>query len=200
VASATLSVGEVTGRMSQEKQTLAFLHRAGDERHIIGFVSLSLLLKQTADLPVGQFVQVPVWVPETVKIADLLSYLLNEGQSIACVLDESGSFSGIFYLSEGIRRILNTASVRMPSILPKIPLKSMVFSGMTAVESLQGWIPASLEKMAVERRTLNGLITHYLGRIPLSSEQFAIDGWKFYIIAASATRTESVLIRKKDSL
>jgi len=55
-----------------------------------------------------------------------------------------------------------------------------------------------LKKNDIEVRTLNGLLTNYLGKIPKSGERFVIDGWDFYIILANPTRIESVMIRKRN--
>jgi CBS domain containing-hemolysin-like protein len=77
-------------------------------------------------------------------------------------------------------------------------IKTMMFSGSQDIGQIQDWLPEKLKNSNIEARTLNGLLTNYIGKIPKTGDRFMIDGWDFYIILANPTRIESVLIRKRN--
>ena len=197
VISEETTVAEGIRKLYEAKQGYAIVRSKNDSRQITGSVKLNNLLKAQGG-SVAQYVISPVWVPETMEVADLISYLFNEGYSEVCVLDEFGAFSGVFSLSSGLNRILANAFPLPEKENPTEERLSMVFAGLQDLETMDQWLPSSLKTYGKEVRTLNGLITNYLGKIPKAGDRFAIDGWIFYIITASPTKIESVLIRKGD--
>ena len=174
----------------------AIVRESNDSGQIMGTVRLDSLLKADPGEEIASMVKPPVWVPETMEMADLISFLFNEGTEEACVLDEFGAFSGVFFLSNGLSQIITHAFSR--SITPRAEGKTMVFPGIQDIQTLNAWLPPSLLSFNCEARTLNGLLTKYLGRIPVTGERFAIDEWNFYIILSSPTKIESILIRKRN--
>jgi CBS domain containing-hemolysin-like protein len=138
----------------------------------------------------------PQWVPETLEVADLISFMFAQKLSIVCVLDEFGSFSGLFSLSDGLKRVMQFRTER--PVQESIGLSTKVFSGLQEIEEMAEWLPETLIAASSDVRTLNGLLTRYLGRIPKTGERFAVDGWNFYIMSSGLTKIESVLIRKSE--
>jgi CBS domain containing-hemolysin-like protein len=78
--------------------------------------------------------------------------------------------------------------------------RSRVVEGLHEISLLQDWLPPSLMKDSLNVRTINGLLTNYVGSIPKSGDRVAIDGYNFYIIKASPTRIERVLISKGENV
>jgi CBS domain containing-hemolysin-like protein len=74
-----------------------------------------------------------------------------------------------------------------------------MFKGGEEVDTIMEWLPQSLVFSRPDARTLNGLITRYLGRIPKTGEKFDIEGKNIYIMYSRPNKIESVLIRKEDS-
>jgi len=134
-------------------------------------------------------------VPETLEAADLISFMFADKLSVVCTLDEFGGLSGVFSLSDGLNRIMNFQSERRA---PTGTLK--VFPGLQEIEEIAEWLPESLLSAAPNARTLNGVLTRYLGRIPKTGERFDIGGKNFYIMYSGPSRIESVMIRKDDVL
>ncbi|HEX3020044.1 MAG TPA: transporter associated domain-containing protein, partial [Chitinispirillaceae bacterium] len=149
-------------------------------------------------MAVRKLVEPPVWVPESVEIVELVKLLISIGCDKACVLDEFGAFCGVFSLSTGMSKFLEV--IFPVSSLPQkgAESKTRMFSGAQEIEEIQAWLPAELKKSNIEARTLNGLLTNYIGKIPKTGDRFVIDGWDFYIILANPTRIESVIIRKRN--
>lgn len=192
------SVKIARNTLGEKKQSFALLRSRKDSRQISGIVYLRDLICAEAQMAVLVLSRPPVWIPETMEIADLISYLFNEGHSEACVLDEFGGFSGIFSLSSTLNDLIFDATHKKETgKLNNSEVLTKIFSGVHEIEDIDDWIPDSLKTISSEIRTINGLITNYLGRIPKTGDRFAIDGWNFYIIGANPTRIDSILIHKR---
>jgi putative hemolysin len=151
------------------------------------------------DDPIGSCIVTPVeWVAETMETADLMSMLLAEKFDEVCVLDQFGCFSGIFSLQLCLNSILSNMVAPVSKTSQKG--RSRVVDGLQEISLLEDWLPQSLIRDVSNMRTINGLLTNYLGLIPKSGDRVAIDGYNFYIIRASSTRIERVLISKGDNV
>lgn len=193
------TVGEVLQRMSSDNQHLAVVRSPDDSRIIKGVVHIKDCIGANRNDLIKSCIVSPVeWVAETMETADLMDLLLTEKFNEVCVLDQFGCFSGIFSL----HLCLNSILANMATTAEKVPQKSKsrVFEGLYEIAMLKDWLPPSLLKDFSNVRTLNGLLTNYMGSIPKSGDRVAIDGYNFYIIKASPTRIESVLISKGDNV
>jgi putative hemolysin len=193
------TVGEALQKMSSGKQRLAIVRSPDDSRIIKGVVHIKDCIGAQMDDAIGSRIVTPVeWVAETMETADLMSMLLAEKFDEVCVLDQFGCFSGIFSLHLCLNSILSN----MVAPVSKTPQmgRSRVIDGLQEISLLQDWLPKSLMKDVSNVRTINGLLTNYLGSIPKSGDRVAIDGYNFYIIKASSTRIEKVLISKGDNV
>lgn len=194
----TVRVGVVLERLRERKQRFLLVHDLADPARISGVVSLPALLRSELQIPVKECMIQPLWVPESMNIVEVISLLHVQRRSEACLLDEFGSFEGVVTLDEGFRGFL--ALVFQPTV-PKSGYtteRTKIFTGDTVVDTMPGWLPPSLRKKGEEARTLNGLLTNFLGVIPQTGDKFALEACNFYIIAASSTKIESVLIKKRD--
>ena len=134
----------------------------------------------------------------TMEVAEVIGLLVEKRRTEACLVDEYGSFSGVVSLSKGVHSVLLPLFNQIDK--HTIPAKGKVrlFSGNEEVNIMSDWLPLSLRASAPSVRTLNGLLTNYLGFIPKTGDKFAIEGCNFYIISSSPVKIESVLIRKRN--
>jgi putative hemolysin len=138
----------------------------------------------------------PIWAPESIEVAELIGYLLETGTDEACLLDEFGGFSGMFSASMAIQSIFSDVFQYDDK---KVSSASITLRGSQGVEEVLDFLPDVLKAHSGEFRTLNGVLSNYLGRIPKSGEAFAIGAFKFYIISSIPTRIEMVLIQKGEN-
>ena len=89
-------VASAIEKVVQAKQTFLLIRDIRYPEQVIGTVSLSKLMKADRKVTVGKVMEPPVWVPESIEIAELARFLLNLGCDKACVLDEFGAFCGVF--------------------------------------------------------------------------------------------------------
>jgi putative hemolysin len=188
---------EVCEQLQQRAEVYCVVQKENRESEIIGFAYLSDILKAEADMPVGKIHVAADWVPDTVECAELISDMIEEGRSEVCAVDEFGAFEGVFSLNLALDKVLS-ASSESEKGREHPQNQSRIFDALAELEAIADWIPPSVRHLTREARTLNGLITNYLGKIPKTGEKFAIDMWTFYIIKARSNRIDKVLIKKRN--
>lgn len=195
-----MTVRKVLKKMALTKKSLAVIRSNNDIRTIIRGV---VHIKDCAgadgtELIANRIISPVVWVAETMETADLISLLFTEKCDEVCVLDQFGCFSGIFSLHLCLNSImLNMVTAPVKENVTGI---SRIFDGLQEIALIQDWLPRSLLEAVPDVRTLNGLLTNYLENIPKSGDRVAIDGYNFYIIKASPSKIERVLISKGENV
>jgi len=187
------TVAEALSEMSARKQTFALITRGPRNPEVTGIVTLSDLLKAAPNDRCRQLTATPQWAPETIAAADLINFMFAEKQEIVCVVDEFGGLSGALTLMDGLSKVVSAT----PKRAPRRPGNAHVFTGLHEIETITEWLPECLTAQVKDARTLNGLLTRHLGRIPKTGERFDIGGSNFYIMYSGPTRIESVLVVRK---
>ena len=169
--------------------------------NIIGMVHLKdifLILSQTNDRPLKELVRPILFVPEMVKVNQLLREFREQQMHIAMVLNEHGSLTGLITLEDVLEEIVGEISDEHESTSEKIL-------------SLQqgGWlVDASipLDELADELNitfesensiTLGGFLTEKLQHLPKKEERLFYKNFYFQIQKASPRRVRQVLIFAK---
>jgi len=188
------TAAEALSELSARKQTFALITRGPRNPEVTGIATVSGLLKAAPKDRCRQLASPPRWAPETIAAADLISFMFAEKLNIVCLVDEFGGLSGAVTLLDGLSKVV--------SATPKRPFRSpgnaRVFSGLQETDAITEWLPESLTARIKDARTLNGVLTRHLGRIPKTGERFDIGGENFYIMYSSPTKIESVLIVRKE--
>jgi putative hemolysin len=194
-----MTVRQVRQEMAANTKSLVVVRSSNDFRNIKGVVHIKDCIgADGADIIVNRIISPVVWVSETMETADLISLLFTEKCDEVCVLDQFGCFSGIFSLQLCLNSIMSNM---VTSPVKEHPTgNSRIFDGVQEIALIQDWVPRSLLKAVPNVRTLNGLLTNYLENIPKSGDRVAIDGYNFYIIKASSTKIEKVLITKGENV
>ncbi len=188
------SVDIVIQSMQREQHNLVLIKSKNQVFNIAGTVRLSSLVSAPANAKIGQLSQLPVWAPETAEVAELIRYLLENNRSEVCLLDEYGGFSGLFSINDAINNIFTDLfqySVEIPQVA-----KSVTLRGSQEIETILRFLPPSMHDQVLQYRTVNGVLTNYLGRIPKIGDTFAIGDSKFYIILSSPTKIDIVLVQR----
>lgn len=192
---AATPLSEAISKMCKENETYCCVRSKAGEDEIAGLLYLCDALKKDGNMEAKNIVRPIPWIADSIEIADLVGFMFNKKYTEVCIHDEFGSFVGVFSLDAGLRGVLKLTSSKPASGEQGVVSKE--FKGIVELETIKNWIPPSLVEQAKYSRTLNGLISTYLGRIPKTGETFAIDGWNFYIIKSKLNSIESVLIKKE---
>lgn len=189
----TQTVADAMEQMAQSGSAVAIV-RDSNRSHVQGVLRLSTIFPaQPADLLV-KYCEEPVWAPESSEVAELISFLFSCGSPDACMLDEYGDYSGLFIVQNAI----DTMFMHIFTITEKSHTRSVgvTLKGSDDCSVLNPFICGTEQLDLGQWRTVNGVLTNYLGRIPKTGEAFAVGCTKFYIISAGPTKIDRVLIQK----
>ena len=198
-----LVVGEVARvdvvieSMQKQQNQIALIQSKNRSLYITGIVRLSSLISAPGEAEVGRFAENPVWAPESSEIAELIGVVLESKKNEVCLLDEYGGFSGLFSVTDVICSLFG--DLFQESHESRTHMKSITLRGSMELEPVVGYFPQILLNQISNFRTVNGLITNYLGRIPKTGETFAIGECKFYILSSTPTKIDQILIQKGEN-
>ena len=163
--------------------------------NILGYIHAFEMLKKPTDL---KKILLPVaYVPETMKISEVLKLLTKRHKSIAVVLDEYGGTSGIITVEDIIEELFGEIEDEHDHIAlfeKKIDDNLFEFSARLEVDYINQNYDINLpEKEFYE--TLGGLIVHLKEEIPAKGTLIKIENYEFEIKEVSSTKIERVILR-----
>lgn len=158
------------------------------------FLFIEDLLDVPAAKKISRYLVKAEYVAATQKLSEVTIMMKSSNIRTVAVHDEFGDLQGVLSLNSALRRILITehADDQQKEYV-------MDFKGLDQLTDIVSWIPPSLKEEARKYKTLNGLITGHLGRIPKAGERFAIDQYIFYIIDSGKRMIDSIRIIKGNS-
>ena len=169
--------------------------------NIEGIVVAKDLLEYSDDsqrtAPIAPLVREVFFVPESMRVAELLKELQERKQKMAIVVDEHGGVSGLVtmedLMEEIVGEIMDEYDLDEASIIEQGPDDYLV-EGDAEVEELDDLLGTDLEED--DYITVGGLITHTLGRLPDKGETFRIKGLSFEVIDVGQKKIRKLRVRK----
>ena len=169
--------------------------------NIVGFISIKdLILLDPADSSqaLTPLIRPAHFVPETKRVAELLTELQRRRVQAAVVVDEYGGTAGFVtiedLLEEIVGEIRDEYDVEAEPIFEE-PDGSFVFSGRTHVRDLADRLHIDVEGEGYE--TVGGYLLAHVGRVPAVGETFEIDGLLVNILEAERRRITRVRVRRR---
>ena len=146
---------------------------------------------------VKELMREPLFVPETMKVSELLKIFKEQKVHIAIVVDEYGGTAGLVtmedILEEVFGEIMDEYDQNENVGIKKLEDGSYIADATLPINDLERELNIVFPESDYE--TLAGYILENLQRIPKVGEKFKIDNFVFKIIAASKNRIEKVLIK-----
>ena len=172
-----------------------------DLENVLGILSTRLYffhyheLKNSSDLlPI---LKKPYYVPETTKCWALLQNLRERGESLALVVDEYGSISGLITQEDLIEAVVGEISDKRDtkSLYTRSGPDVIIASGKLELVDFEEifHIPLKSKENVV---TLGGWLIEQLGDIPVAGTKYATDQFLFYVLAADPNRIRRIYVRK----
>ncbi len=165
---------------------------------IIGMVhqkDIFLMLSQHENKPLKELVRPILFVPEIVKVNQLLREFREQQMHIAIVLNEHGSITGLITLEDVLEEIVGEISdEHEPSSEKILPLQQggwLVDASIT-LEDLSNVLNITFETESSV--TLGGFLTEKLQHLPKKGERVTYKKFYFQIQKASPQRVKQVLI------
>jgi putative hemolysin len=174
----------------------------GELDKVIGIVTskdiLNLMLT-AGTLDLHSVVKPPLFVPENMRVIQLLDMFKKTPDHIALVTDEYGGVQGLITLHDVLESIVG--DVPSTSILPETQIVqrkdgSWLIDGMIPIDELKeqfeiDYLPD--EEKGIYR-TLGGFCMKEIGSIPKVGDTFTWNKFRFKIVKMDARRVDKVLI------
>lgn len=156
-----------------------------------------LLAKGTVDLKA--IVKAPLFVPENMRVVQLLDMFKKTPDHIALVTDEYGGLQGLITLHDVLESIVG--DVPSTSILPETQIVqrkdgSWLVDGMLPIDELKAQF--DIEDLPEEEkgtyRTLGGFCMRQIGSIPKVGDTFIWNKFRFKVVKMEGRRVDKVLV------
>ena len=175
----------------------------GELDRVIGIITSKDLLKQYyAKTPFNlkDIVKPPLFVPENMRVVQLLELFKKTTDHIAFVTDEYGGIQGLITLHDGLESIVgdvpSTTMVPDTQITAR-PDGSWLVDGMLPIDELKENF--DIDKLPDEEkhtyRTVGGFCMHQIGEIPHVGDTFFWQHFKFKVVKMDGRRVEKILIQ-----
>lgn len=139
------------------------------------------------------------FVPETMRIFELLKELQKSMQKFAIVVDEFGGISGVVTMEDIIEEIVGEIHDEYDEDTEQIVEEKDYFmvKGDTDIYELEERLKVELEDDE-DYQTVAGLMSYKLGKIPDKSDSIIIEGYTFEVTEMEKNRVKKVKITRKE--
>lgn len=171
----------------------------GSLDHVIGIVHLKDLLPYLSqdaangkNLTARDLMREAIFVPETLRVVNLLERFRARRQHIAIVLDEYGGTAGLVTLEDLLEEIVGEVSDPFdtePDIQP-LPDGSHLIDGLTLIEDVNEHFGLNLSDPHYD--TIAGFILGRLGRVAKVGDTVVVDGVRLRVEAMDGLRIARV--------
>ncbi len=190
----TLAVGEKYSRIPVYKDRLD---------NIEGIIHVKDLLAFSEDehgsRSIKPLVRPVHFVPESMKIDELLRDLQRRKENMAVVVDEHGGVSGLVTLEDLLEEIVGEIQDEYDqeeSLIHQEGAEEFVVSGEVKVEEVED-IYEGLDISRDDFITMSGFITHHLGRLPRPGERLTVEGLDIDILEVDQKRVTKLRLRRR---
>lgn len=161
----------------------------GEIDELLGYVHHHSLLSYPETI--RQCIMEIKFVPEVTKVTDMLNDTVNQGVSIACVVDEFGGISGIVTMEDLLEQIFGKIEDEYDDdeyVDVQESEDTFRFSGRIELSYLRD--KYQLRFPDGDYQTLSGYLVSANERVPEQDEKIVLDGYRFELLEVSNTRIE----------
>ncbi|WP_221089843.1 hemolysin family protein [Deinococcus aquaedulcis] len=171
--------------------------------NIVGIVHTSDVLAHldTLDHTLVADIMRPVFfVPEGMKIKDLLAKMRDKKSHLSIVVDEFGGTSGLVTLEDALEEIVG--EIYDETDEEEVPMIEVIGEGMYLMDAsltvgeVEERLGSNIEDGEGEFDTLSGFMTSHFGDIPEAGQHFTHNGWTFTVEAADQRRVTRVRVER----
>ncbi|RLE08346.1 MAG: hypothetical protein DRJ06_04680 [Candidatus Aminicenantes bacterium] len=196
------TIGQLRALVIQKKHSRIPVYE-GRIDNIVGIINVKDLLEYLNDHnlenSIEPLIRPPYYIPEAMKVAELLKEFQKRKQKLAIVVDEHGGVSGLVtmedLMEEIVGEIQDEYDEEQVPILHQSPGEFIV-RGEVEVEELEDLLDLDLAQD--DYITVGGLITHHLGRLPEKGEKIVIKNLIIEILDANQKRIKKLKIQKEN--
>ena len=169
--------------------------------NIVGILYVKDTLKNLLDgdlsCEVRTLLRKPIFVPETIKTAEVLEAMRKEHIHIAIIVDEYGGVAGIVTMEDILEQIVGEIQDEYDEETPevqKLDDGSYLVQGSISLEDLSEALGTEFKSDDAE--TLGGLVLTMSGGFPEEGEIFEYEGWNIQVMELEEHRITLLNMRK----
>jgi CBS domain containing-hemolysin-like protein len=135
-------------------------------------------------------------IPENRHIDEILEDLRRQDLQMAVVIDEWGSFEGLFTLEDIIEEIVGEIRDEFDEegpVVRELEDGSYRTDGRTSIGEVNRALGTDFESQDFE--TVGGLVLGHLGRVPEEGDELRLDGYLLHVDETDGPRVAQVVIR-----
>lgn len=153
------------------------------------------------DFNIQKIMRNAFFIPETMRIFELLKDMQKSKQKFAIVADEFGGISGVVTMEDIIEEIVGEIHDEYDEDIENIiPEKDyFLVKGDTDIYELIETLKIKIDEDE-DYQTVAGLMSFMLGKIPGEGDQVVVDGFTFLVTEVDKNRIKQVRIFKKNLL
>ncbi|MBK7873087.1 MAG: HlyC/CorC family transporter [Saprospiraceae bacterium] len=163
-----------------------------DVDEVLGYVHHQQLLQQPK--AIKSIILDIRFVPEVMRVTDLLNKFIQDRINIACVVDEFGGLAGLITLEDILEELFGEIEDEHDEeeyIEIEVSEHEFVFSGRLEIDYLNEKYPA-LQLPEGEYHTLSGYLVTITETIPEQGAELLLGDYKFILESVSETKIETV--------
>ncbi len=148
------------------------------------------------DFDIRKILRPPFFIPETMRILELLKEMQRTNQKFAIVSDEFGGVSGVISMEDIIEEIVGDIKDEYDEDLEPIARDrdGWTVRGDTSIYELNEALNVEIDDSA-DYQTVAGLISCLLGRIPAPGDRVTAEGHVFEVREMERNRIKTVRVR-----
>jgi len=146
---------------------------------------------------IERIIRPPFFIPETMRILELLKEMQRSKQKFAVVIDEFGGVSGVVSMEDIIEEIVGDIRDEYDDDLEAIVEEDGTYfvQGDTDVYELEERLGLDLEQPE-DFQTVSGLLSFKLGKIPQPKDRVDIGGYLFEVLGVEKNRIQKVKVTR----
>jgi len=200
-ADVQIGIPEVLKLITREGFTRIPIY-SGSLDNIIGILNAKDLLV-CVDTPeacpdIRKLIKPPYFVPETMRIVDLLRAFQAKKNHMAIVTDEFGGVRGLITLEDVLEEIVGEIDDEYDNDEPQwraLQDGSLMIYAKEDIEEVESFFGVKLPDGPYE--SVGGFIIYQLGHLPKPGEIVGLDNLVFKVVAATKRHIKTVKIQKK---
>lgn len=149
------------------------------------------------DFSIKKIIRKVLFVPETMRILELLKEMQHGKQKFAVVADEFGGISGVVTMEDIIEEIVGEIHDEYDEDTEYIVEEKdhFIVKGDTDIDELNDTLNIKIQEDE-DYQTVGGLISYVLGKIPGKGDQITVEGFIFEVMEMEKNRVKKVMIYK----
>ncbi len=168
-----------------------------DIDNVLGYVHHQQLLKEPKTIK-SLILDIP-FVPEVMRVTDLMNKFIKQRINIACVVDEFGGLSGLITLEDILEEIFGEIEDEHDEeeyVEDQLSDREFLFSGRLEIDYLNE--KYGLNFPEGDYHTLSGFLVMTTEMIPEQGAEIELSGYKFIFELVSETKIETVRVIRMD--